>query len=160
MTASETREEYGSEPESRGSVPDGKGPGRRRGLVIAGALTVVCAALIGYGLLGTGEEKRPAHRAAPPTAEVTYEVTGEGTAEISYRTGGGPGSSAVVRNAALPWTKSVRLPPGQTPTVAVVLGDRGGRAVCTLAVRGEHVQRATATGRFGRATCGGERLPG
>lgn len=46
----------------------------------------------------------------------------------------------------------------KSPTVAVVLGERGGTAACTVAVRAEHVQRATATGWYGRATCGGERL--
>ncbi|MFE2461770.1 hypothetical protein [Streptomyces sp. NPDC059402] len=48
------------------------------------------------------------------------------------------------------------MPLGETPTVAVVLGEKGGRAACTLAIRGQHVQRATAVGEFGRATCSGE----
>lgn len=126
-----------------------------------GALALVCAGIAGHTLHepsgGSGPgERRPAR--AEPTAQVTYVVTGQGTAEITYRPDGGTGTATVVREAALPWKKSVRLPVGKSPTVAVVLGGSGGRAACTVAVHGEHVQRATATGRYGRATCGGERL--
>ncbi|MGW3625207.1 hypothetical protein [Streptomyces sp. NPDC000880] len=32
---------------------------------------------------------------------------------------------------------------------------KGGQASCTLAIRGKHVQLATASGSFGRATCTG-----
>ncbi|MFE0422839.1 hypothetical protein [Streptomyces sp. NPDC058953] len=132
-------------------------------MVGAGVSALVCAVAAGvYGVVGApgskGSGDDPPARAVP-TAEVKYEVTGEGTAEITFRPAGGTGAT-VVRDAALPWRKSIRLPVGTAPTVAVVLGDRGGSAACTVAVRGEHVQRALATGRYGRATCGGERLPG
>ncbi|GAA3499567.1 hypothetical protein GCM10019016_066710 [Streptomyces prasinosporus] len=50
----------------------------------------------------------------------------------------------------------MRVPLGKAPTVNVVLGEKGGQAGCTLAIRGKHVQRATAMGAFGRATCAGE----
>ncbi|MEU0399808.1 hypothetical protein ABZ318_06090 [Streptomyces sp. NPDC006197] len=33
------------------------------------------------------------------------------------------------------------------------LDGKGGQASCTLAIRDKHVQRATATGAFGRAPC-------
>ncbi|MEV5931614.1 hypothetical protein ACIQCD_22145 [Streptomyces sp. NPDC093250] len=52
--------------------------------------------------------------------------------------------------------RTVRVPLGEAPTVAVVLGEKGGQAGCTLAIRGKHVQRATASGAYGRATCAGE----
>ncbi|MFF3333069.1 hypothetical protein ACFYWX_26535 [Streptomyces sp. NPDC002888] len=51
------------------------------------------------------------------------------------------------------------MPLGRDPIVSIVLGEQGGQARCTLGVRGHHVQSATATGTFGRATCAGT-LPG
>ncbi|MFJ6574252.1 hypothetical protein ACIQNU_43380 [Streptomyces sp. NPDC091292] len=47
------------------------------------------------------------------------------------------------------------VPLGQDPIVSIVLSQEGGQARCTLAVRGQHVQSATAAGTFGRATCTG-----
>ncbi|ELS57258.1 hypothetical protein STVIR_1699 [Streptomyces viridochromogenes Tue57] len=102
---------------------------------------------------GKGEGK-PENRT--PTAAVTYEVTGEGAADISYyQVGGASGEAVVVKAAALPWRKTVDVPLGKEPTVSIVLGEQGGRARCALAVRGKHVQSATAVGTFGRATCAG-----
>lgn len=86
---------------------------------------------------------------------MTCEVTGEGTVEISYLARSESGSATVVKDAALPLKKTVQVPLDKDPTVAIVLGDRGGQASCTLAVRGAHVQRATASGTYGRATCSG-----
>ncbi|MEV0690929.1 hypothetical protein [Streptomyces sp. NPDC050388] len=45
---------------------------------------------------------------------------------------------------------------GKAPTVTLVLGERGGRAACTLAIHSGRVQRSTAVGEFGRATGVGE----
>ncbi|OMI86231.1 hypothetical protein BSZ07_29485 [Streptomyces sp. M1013] len=103
-------------------------------------------------MLDTEDEPKPA---ATPVAAVTYEVTGDGTAEISYLGQDEDGRATVVRDAVLPWKHTVQVPLGKIPTVAVVLGEEGGQAACTLAIRGEHVQRATAMGEFGRATCTG-----
>jgi hypothetical protein len=89
-----------------------------------------------------------------PTAAVTYEVTGKGTADITYESAGGQAS--VARAAQLPWKKTVRVPLGRSPLVAITLGEKGGRAGCSLAVEGRHVQAASAYGRFGRATCQAE----
>ncbi|MEU0157624.1 hypothetical protein ABZ154_01935 [Streptomyces sp. NPDC006261] len=86
---------------------------------------------------------------------MTYEVTGKGTVEISYLARSESGSATVVKDAALPWKKTVQVPLGKDPTVAIVLGDQGGQAACALAVRGVHVQRATSSGTYGRATCSG-----
>ncbi|MFD6189978.1 MmpS family transport accessory protein [Streptomyces sp. NPDC060275] len=126
--------------------------GGRAGVLIAAVLLLACAGLVGYGLLDTEDEPQPA---ATPTAAVTYEVTGDGTAEISYLGQDEDGRATVVRDAELPWKHTVQVPLGETPTVAVVLGEKGGQAACTLAIRGKHVQRATAMGEFGRATCTG-----
>ncbi|UYQ63981.1 hypothetical protein [Streptomyces peucetius] len=128
--------------------------GGRAGVAIAAVLLLACGGLVGYGVLNTEDEPK----AAPtvPTAEVTYEVTGEGPVEISYLARSEDGSATVVRGAELPWKKTVQVPLGKAPTVAIVLGEKGGQAACTLAIRGQHVQRATAMGEFGRATCAGE----
>ncbi|MDV9187119.1 hypothetical protein R6L23_02610 [Streptomyces sp. SR27] len=132
-------------------------PGRR-GLLVAGIVLLACLGLAGYGLLDTDERPKPI--AATPAAEVMYEVTGTGTVEISYLARSEDGTATVEKGVTLPWKKSVQAPFGKAPTVAVVLDGKGGQASCTLAIRGKHVQRATATGEFGRATCSGDRLSG
>ncbi|MFH8928842.1 hypothetical protein ACH4D4_17465 [Streptomyces pristinaespiralis] len=139
---------------SEGAAAEGASGNGRAGLAIAAALLLACGGLVGYGLLDT-EETKPKARAVP-TAEVTYEVVGEGPVEISYLARSEDGTATVVRDAELPWKKTVQVPLGKPPTVAIVLGEKGGQAACTLAIRGEHVQRATASGEFGRATCAGE----
>ncbi|CAL9308771.1 hypothetical protein SUDANB148_04412 [Streptomyces sp. SudanB148_2056] len=130
---------------------DSSGAGRAV-VLVAAVLLLACAGLVGYGLLDTEEEPG---KPSTPTAAVTYEVTGDGTAEISFLGRNEDGTATVVRDAELPWKRTVRVPLGMAPTVAIVLGEKGGQASCTLAVRGKHVQRATAMGAFGRATCAG-----
>ncbi|MFC8897250.1 hypothetical protein [Streptomyces cinereoruber] len=125
----------------------------RRGLLVAGIVLLACLGLVGYGMLDTEEPPKPR---AVPTAEVTYKVTGTGTAEISYLARSEDGTATVEKDVTLPWKKSVQAPLGKVPTVVVVLDGKGGQAACTLAIRGKHVQRATATGKYGRATCTGE----
>ncbi|MFP1625053.1 hypothetical protein ACLB9X_07555 [Streptomyces sp. 5K101] len=137
-----------------GPPADEKGSGARQGLAIAAALLLACGGLVGYGLLDS-DEQQPKQRAVP-TAEVTYEVTGEGTVEISYLARSESGTATVEKGVTLPWQKTVQVPVGNNPVVAVTLDGKGGQAACTLAIRGKHVQRATATGEFGRATCTGE----
>ncbi|MFB7450602.1 hypothetical protein [Streptomyces sp. NPDC056194] len=135
-----------NEHESTGAAP------ARRGLAIAGITLLACLGLVGYGVLGTDEQPKPS---ATATAEVTYEVTGTGTVEISYLARGESGTATVEKAVTLPWTKSVRMPAGKAPTIAVVLDGKGGQASCALAIGGKHIQRATAMGEFGRATCTG-----
>ncbi|MBQ0997500.1 hypothetical protein KBY32_13060 [Streptomyces sp. RK62] len=98
-------------------------------------------------------DKKPEHRT--PTASVTYEVTGQGAADITFQDRSEAGKATVVKAAALPWRKMVDVPLGRDPIVSITLGEKGGQARCTLAIRGRHVQSATATGTFGRATCTG-----
>ncbi|MBA2805981.1 hypothetical protein E0500_000465 [Streptomyces sp. KM273126] len=105
-------------------------------------------------MLDTGDSDSKAQQSAP-AAPVTYEVTGEGTADITYQARNTSGKATVVKAATLPWRTTVDVPLGQDPTVGIVLGEQGGQARCTLAIRGHHVQSASATGPFGRATCAG-----
>jgi hypothetical protein len=132
---------------------DEKGCPDRRGLAIAAVVLLACGGLIGYSFLNSPDESRPR---AVPTAEVTYEVTGKGTAELSYLAHSTSGEATVEKGVTLPWKKTVQVPLGKAPSVNVVLGQEGGQASCTLAIRGKHVQRATAFGEYGRATCTGE----
>ncbi|MFC9588683.1 hypothetical protein [Streptomyces sp. NPDC056944] len=142
-------------PEENGHGSTGRSPGRR-GWLIVGIALLACAGLVGHGLLGTDEQPQ---RGAAPGAEVTYDVTGTGTAEISYLARGEAGTATVEKSVTLPWSASVRMPLGKTPAVTIVLDEKGGQASCTLTVRNKHVQRATATGAFGRAACTGGAQP-
>ncbi|MFD3663558.1 MmpS family transport accessory protein [Streptomyces sp. NPDC058659] len=154
MSSSEITE---NAAQQESEIESAEGSPGRRGLLVAGIVVLACLGLAGYGVLDTDEQPKPQ---AAPTAEVTYEVTGAGTAEISYLARSEDGAATVEKSVTLPWKKSVQAPLGKAPTVAVVLDGKGGQAACTLAIRGKHVQRATATGEFGRATCSGESLTG
>ncbi|MFI6487465.1 hypothetical protein [Streptomyces sp. NPDC050564] len=124
-----------------------------RGIVVGGALLAACAGLVVYGVLNTAEKPKQHH---VPTASVTYEIEGEGTADITYQARSESGEAVVAHGVTLPWKKTVSVPLGKAPVVTITLGEKGGRASCQLAIRGKHVQTATAFGKFGRATCQGE----
>lgn len=134
-------------------VPNDRGAARG-GIAVGAALLLVCGAFAAYGVFSSDEDPA-ADRATTPAAEVTYEVLGDGPAAISYRGAGGD-KADVVANVSLPWRKTVSVPLGASPIVNVTLGEKGGTVSCTLAVDGKHVQRATATGAYGRTTCTGE----
>ncbi|MBC2907008.1 hypothetical protein H4N64_36960 [Streptomyces sp. PSKA01] len=121
---------------------------------MAGAALAACTALVLYGVLDSGQDE-PAPERRVPTASVTYEVTGTGTADITYQARSESGKAVTVKAAALPWRKTVAVPLGRAPVVNIVLGEHGGQARCTLSIRGQYVQGATASGEFGRATCTG-----
>ncbi|QES46167.1 hypothetical protein DEJ49_22830 [Streptomyces venezuelae] len=117
----------------------------------------MCAGFVVYGFVGGDEpERRPA-----PTASVTYRVTGTGTgaADVSYVAEDAAGDADGGTRVELPWQKTVRVPLGKDPALSIRLGKQGGEVSCTLSVGGEHRQRATASGAYGRATCSAE-LPG
>ncbi|MBC9728576.1 hypothetical protein H8R17_28390 [Streptomyces sp. TRM68367] len=122
---------------------------------MAGAALAACLGLVLYGVLDTHDGDNKAEPKVP-TAPVTYEVTGEGTADITYQGRSETGRAAVVKAASLPWRATVNVPLGQDPVVSIVLDAQGGQARCALAIRGQHVQSATAAGEFGRATCAGQ----
>ncbi|MFE6149419.1 hypothetical protein [Streptomyces sp. NPDC057889] len=124
----------------------------RRGIAVCGVLVAACAGLVLYGVLDTDE--KPERRV--PTASVTYEVSGEGTADLTWQARSESGKAVAAHGVTLPWKKTVRVPLGKPPIVTITLGEKGGRASCQLAIRGKHVQTATAYGKFGRATCQGE----
>ncbi|WP_367044457.1 hypothetical protein [Streptomyces sp. Je 1-332] len=124
----------------------------RRVVAVGAALFGICAAGVTYGFLGGDEpEERPV-----PTASVTYRITGTGNADVSYLARSSEGSATVEAGVELPWKKTVRVPLGKDPAVSIQLGRKGGEASCAVAVRGEHRQRATAFGSYGRATCTAE----
>ncbi|MFJ9871118.1 hypothetical protein [Streptomyces sp. NPDC101165] len=153
--------EMAAETAENGENGGNSGPGDRvhaprpdrTGLLIGGALLAVCSGLVLYGVLDTAD--KPA-KPPVPTAAVTYEVTGKGTADIAYQGRSEAGTATVDRAVALPWRKTVQVPLGKPPLVSITLGEKGGQASCSLAVRGRHVQTASAYGRFGRATCQAE----
>ncbi|GGZ51790.1 hypothetical protein [Streptomyces bluensis] len=124
----------------------------RAGLLVAGALLAACGGLVLYGVLDS-EDGDTARERPAPAAAVTYEVTGTGAADITYQARGEAGRTVTVGASDLPWRKTVEVPLGTEPVIGITLGDKGGQVRCALAVRGEHVQSATATGAFGRATC-------
>lgn len=135
-----------------GAKGKGRGAERRPVLIAACAALAACVGLVVYGAMD-GEEK-PERKA--PTASVTYEVTGEGEVEVSYLARSEEGRATVAKDVELPWKKTVSVPLGKPPTVNIVLDEKGGQVRCALAIRGKHVQSATASGTYGRATCSGE----
>ncbi|MCQ4209819.1 hypothetical protein [Streptomyces longispororuber] len=155
MTSTETKEPTPepAESEEKGGAAASTRSVDRRGIAAGLAVFAACAGLVVYGVLNTDEE--PA-KPPVPTAAVTYEVTGKGSADLTYQARSEMGTGVVVHDAALPWKKTVRVPLGEAPTITVALDGKGGEARCQLAVRGKHVQTATAFGTYGRATCQGE----
>ena len=156
-TAAAEKPESRSKPEEPDTSEEARRtalPGRL-GLLIGGTLLAACGGLVLYGILNshTGGDRASRHQV--PSAAVTYEVTGTGTADVTYQARSESGEAVVVKAAALPWHKTVHVPLGREPIVSIVLGEKGGQAHCTLAVRGQHIQSATATGAFGRTTCSG-----
>ncbi|MFF2507833.1 hypothetical protein ACFVTY_31385 [Streptomyces sp. NPDC058067] len=146
-----TAETAVSTPEDAEDSKDSKGVDRR-GIAVGGVLIAACAGLVLYGVLDSDET--PERHV--PTASVTYEVQGEGTADLTWQARSESGKAVEARDVTLPWKKTVRVPLGKPPIVTITLGEKGGRASCQLAIRGKHVQTATAFGKFGRATCQGE----
>ncbi|MFD6436962.1 hypothetical protein [Streptomyces venezuelae] len=112
-------------------------------------LFAICAGFVVYGFVG-GDESEPR---SVPTASVTYRVTGTGAADVSFVAEGAVGSGGSGTRVELPWHKTVRVPLGTDPALSIRLGKQGGEASCALSVSGEHRQRATASGAYGRATC-------
>ncbi|MFB8269262.1 hypothetical protein ACFC96_22030 [Streptomyces sp. NPDC055955] len=139
------------ESKNADNAEGGKGVDRR-GIAAGAVVVAACAGLVLYGVLDT-DEKPERH---VPTASVTYEVSGEGTADLTWQARSESGKAVAARGVTLPWKKTVRVPLGKPPIVTITLGEKGGQASCQLAIRGRHVQTATAYGKFGRATCQGE----
>ncbi|MFF1957322.1 hypothetical protein ACFVWX_10070 [Streptomyces sp. NPDC058220] len=122
----------------------------RRTLVGVAVTVLLAAGVVTYGILATPDEPK-----AKPVqaAAVTYEVRGSGTVKIDFIAHGKQTKSLTVSGSELPWRKNVKVALGTEPTVRIVLDGKGGDADCAVAVRGKHVQRSTAAGPYGRATC-------
>lgn len=119
-------------------------------LAVGAALLLAAAAAFGvYALTSPNPPAKP----PTPTAAVTYSITGTGTADITYLATSEQGAATTEKAAALPWRKTVQVPLGQSPVVRVQLPSQGGTATCALAIRDRHMQRATASGAYGRTTC-------
>lgn len=142
-------------PETTGTADAQDGKGRTHSdrpiLIAAVGFLVLCLGVVLFGVLRGGDEDKAEPKA--PTAPVTYEVTGEGTADLSYQGASEQGAAETVSGARLPWKKTVEVPLGQNPVIRITLGEQGGQARCAVAVRGQHMQSATASGEYGRATC-------
>ncbi|MFI5566153.1 hypothetical protein ACIA6T_01990 [Streptomyces sp. NPDC051740] len=157
MSTTESTAETTEKDAPAGASADKRRGGDRAGLLTAGAILVACLGFVLYGVLGTEGDPAP-ERPKTPTAAVTYRITGEGNVDVSYLARSEEGRATVEKDVELPWEKTVQVPLGQPPTIGIVLDGEGGRARCALAVRGAHVQSATASGTYGRATCAAERL--
>jgi hypothetical protein len=120
-------------------------------LIAAVGFLVLCLGVALFGMVRGGDEGKAEPEV--PTAPVTYEVTGEGTVDLSYQGVSEQGTAETVSGARPPWKKTVEVPLGQNPVISITLGEQGGQVRCAVAVRGRHVQSATASGGFGRATC-------
>lgn len=138
-------------PSASGSAPSNAWT-RRRKRILAGLAGLVAAAVAGTVLALVLPEEKP--KPAPYTVAVTYEVTGEGKATIAYNTGKADAAGGREQLVELPWTKKLRVnPKSGLAQVSIILDEDGGEAQCAVSVRGQHRQRATAVGNFGRATC-------
>lgn len=156
MSATDTKEPTGKEGDAASEKP---GNGDRSALVIAGVALAACLGLVLFSVFGDlglpgGEDDKPERQV--PAAAVTYEVTGEGTVDVSYLARSEQGKATVEKNVELPWEKSVEVPLGKAPVISIILDGKGGQARCALAVKGRHIQSATTSGTYGRATCTGE----
>ncbi|MFD9600849.1 hypothetical protein OG609_38740 [Streptomyces sp. NBC_01224] len=98
----------------------------RGGIAVAVALLLACGAFVTYGVLDSEDKPADKQAATTPTAAVTYEVLGRGSADISYR-GAGDDKADVVTDVGLPWRKTVSVPLGASPIVNVTLGKEAAR---------------------------------
>ncbi|MEU6421587.1 MmpS family transport accessory protein [Streptomyces spiralis] len=149
----ETQTEAG--PETLESEETAAAPAtRRRARTLVFGITLLCAGLATAGVLfatrsGDGHNGADArHRGA--TIRAAYQITGHGTAQISYA--GADGRLHTV-SAHLPWHGGAELTASTPAVVSIVLGKEGGNATCSVSLHGKVVQQATAYGTYGRANC-------
>jgi hypothetical protein len=130
---------------------------RRKRWLVGSASVVLAAAIAGvvFAVVPSGDDGR---EGPPGAVGVTYAVTGTGPVTITYNDGGA--SAQRVADVELPWTWKARVMPGKgTPRVSIILGKDGGKAACSVAVRGTHRQTSSAFGSYGRATCSAKVSP-
>jgi hypothetical protein len=120
-------------------------------LAVAGVALVVGGLALTWG----GGDQKP----APYTVLVAYQVTGDGTADITYLDNLKDAQEQNTsyghrRKARLPRHASAHVTPDSGPaTITVQLGAGGGHASCRTTVRGREIQMATASRAYGRAVC-------
>lgn len=144
----ERSEEIGPDASAEAAKPAGK---QRKPWLIGGSVAFLAAAIATsvFALLPMEDDGGGTSHDA---VDVTYKVTGKGVATITYSDGSR--TAQRVTDVALPWSHKEQITPGKdTARVSIVLGKGGGHAACSVAVRGEHRQRSTALGSFGRASC-------
>jgi hypothetical protein len=126
---------------------------RTRALAIGGAV-VVCAALATAVIVtrhGGHDANGTAGARHAPTVPASYQVSGHGTAQITYP---GPNGHLRTITTQLPWHDNADAGTADHPaSVSIVLGKDGGTATCTIALHGKPVEQATAYGSYGRANC-------
>lgn len=155
-------EEAGAEEASSKTPAEGNTPAFHRAVSLLSGLrrkpwrvgggALALAAVVAGAVFTFGPSGDEGAETAPDAVGVTYKVTGNGVATITYSDGGSATQSVV--DVKLPWSQKARVTPGKdTARVSIVLGEDGGRAACSVAVRGENRQRSTAYGSYGRASC-------
>ncbi len=155
MPTAETATTAETQPDN--PPPPARPPRRRLTIAVAVALSAAAAAAAALLAYATTRDDDPAPpERHVPTAAVTYTVQGSGNAHVTYLGNSPKGTATTLPDAELPWTTTVDVPRRKDATLTVVLPADGTRATCTLAVAGQHRQRATATGPHGRATCTAE----
>lgn len=111
-------------------------------------------------------ERAPTTAPAPPTDEpatspapgggalITYEVTGDGPATITYLRGGADGTKRVP-GATLPWRAQVRESKQSylVSLLAIRSDSATGSLTCRVLVNGKEVSKRTAKGAFTTVAC-------
>ena len=172
---------YAGYPPAPGKSPGGPGGARSGGAVLWVLIAVFAVLLCGgasvAGFLAfrnTGNSASPPPAPAPvpqtdPTSEpsseptastpagagtITFEVTGDGPASISYTRGSGQGSERV-QNADLPWRMEVPMERKSflASLIATRSGTKKGSLTCRMLLDGKQVATRTAKGTFATVSC-------
>jgi hypothetical protein len=150
----ETQTATGTEAHERDETAAAPATRRRLRPLVFGGVALLCAALATAGILfathsGNGKNGADAKQHGP-TVPVAYQITGHGTAQISYA---GPDGRLHTVNAHLPWHGNANLTTAAPAVISIVLGKEGGNATCSVSLHGKVIQHATAHGSYGRANC-------
>jgi hypothetical protein len=118
-------------------------------LVVIALIFGGCSALVGTAAHEVATQ-------ASATHTITYSITGNGTADVTYDTfNGSNNGTAQDNNVALPWSKtetstgflSVYTLEGQLQS--------GDSITCTITLDGKQIAHSTSSGAFSVASCSG-----
>jgi hypothetical protein len=103
----------------------------------------------------TDPTTEPTESAPAGAGVVTYEVTGDGPASITYLRGGNQGGSERVSNATLPWREEVRVEQKSfvVSLIATRSGPDRGTLTCRVLVDGKELVKRSTTGTFATVAC-------